>query len=63
MHARRRRPTGGVLILTTSTGGGHDSVAVALREALHALAPEVGVRILDPFAGAVRWAAVAGALV
>jgi UDP-N-acetylglucosamine:LPS N-acetylglucosamine transferase len=47
---RQTRP-GGVLILTTATGGGHDSVAVALQEALHELAPEVGVRILDPFAG------------
>jgi UDP-N-acetylglucosamine:LPS N-acetylglucosamine transferase len=42
---------GSILILTSATGGGHDSVAVALKEALHELAPEVSVRILDPFAG------------
>ena len=41
----------GILILTSSTGGGHDSVAAALQEALHALAPEVSVRILDPLSG------------
>src|SRR5436309_1627471 len=41
----------GVLILTSSTGAGHDSVAAALQEAVHELAPEVGVRVLDPFAG------------
>src|SRR5436190_6859180 len=40
-----------VLILTASTGGGHDSVAVALREAVRELAPEVGVRVLDPLSG------------
>ncbi|HEX5503979.1 MAG TPA: glycosyltransferase [Thermomicrobiales bacterium] len=42
---------GGVLILTAATGGGHDSVAAALREALRELAPGAGVRILDPLAG------------
>jgi UDP-N-acetylglucosamine:LPS N-acetylglucosamine transferase len=39
-----------VLILTTSTGGGHDSVAVALREALRETDPDATVQILDPFA-------------
>lgn len=43
-----------VLILTTSTGGGHDSVAVALQEALQAQAPEARVRILDPLSGTLR---------
>src|SRR5436305_14812693 len=43
-----------ILILTASTGGGHDSVAVALQEALGALAPEVGVRVLDPLSGRIR---------
>lgn len=43
-----------VLILTTSTGAGHDRVAVALREAAHELAPAVGVRILDPLAGGAK---------
>ncbi|HET8629609.1 MAG TPA: glycosyltransferase [Thermomicrobiales bacterium] len=57
----RSRPAGapgGVLILTAATGGGHDSVAAALREALHGLAPAVGVRVLDPLAGPLspgRW--------
>jgi 1,2-diacylglycerol 3-beta-galactosyltransferase len=40
-----------ILILTSSTGSGHDSVAAALQEALHELAPEVRVRILDPLSG------------
>src|SRR5690348_8522552 len=49
----RRRPAqpalcSDVLILTSSTGGGHDSVATALRDALHALTPAARVRILDP---------------
>jgi len=49
-----------ILILTASTGAGHDSVAVALQEALRELAPDVNVRILDPVAGngplpAGRW--------
>lgn len=43
-----------VLILTTSTGGGHDSVAVALQEAVQAQSPEARVRILDPLSGARR---------
>ena len=43
-----------ILILTASTGGGHDSVAVALQEALGELAPEVGVRVLDPLSGRIR---------
>jgi 1,2-diacylglycerol 3-beta-galactosyltransferase len=41
----------GILILTSSTGSGHDSVAAALQEALHELAPEVRVRVLDPLSG------------
>ena len=49
----RRRPAReascrDVLILTSSTGGGHDSVATALRDALHARAPAANVRTLDP---------------
>jgi UDP-N-acetylglucosamine:LPS N-acetylglucosamine transferase len=48
---RVQAQSGGILILTSSTGAGHDSVAIALREALHALAPEVRVRILDPLSG------------
>lgn len=40
-----------ILILTSATGAGHDSVAAALQEALHELAPEIGVRILDPLSG------------
>jgi len=52
----RSRPAMGgqhddVLILTASTGAGHDSVAVALKEALRELAPEVGVGVLDPLSG------------
>jgi UDP-N-acetylglucosamine:LPS N-acetylglucosamine transferase/quercetin dioxygenase-like cupin family protein len=41
-------PCRDILILTSSTGAGHDSVAVALQEALRELAPEAGVRVLDP---------------
>jgi hypothetical protein len=37
-----------ILILTSSTGAGHDSVAGALCEAVQTLAPEATVRILDP---------------
>lgn len=44
----------GILILTSSTGGGHDSVAVALQEAIQALAPEISVRVLDPLSGRGR---------
>ncbi|HWE64110.1 MAG TPA: hypothetical protein VHB98_20555, partial [Chloroflexota bacterium] len=40
-----------ILILTASTGAGHDSVAVALQEALHELDPRVRVRVLDPLSG------------
>src|SRR5579871_484730 len=40
-----------ILILTSSTGAGHDSVAVALQEAFHELAPDVRVRVLDPLCG------------
>lgn len=47
-HAQDRTD---VLILTSSTGGGHDSVAAALQAAIHALAPRIGVRVLDPLAG------------
>lgn len=36
-----------ILILTSSTGAGHDIVAGALQEAIHELAPEVGVRVFD----------------
>jgi 1,2-diacylglycerol 3-beta-galactosyltransferase len=42
-----------ILILTASTGAGHDSVAAALQEALHDLAPEVGVCVLDPLVGSM----------
>lgn len=45
-----------VLILTTSTGGGHDSVAVALQEALQAQAPQARVLIFDPLSGTPRQA-------
>src|SRR5205085_1769066 len=41
-----------ILVLTSSTGAGHDRVAVALREAIQHLAPDVGVRIFDPLSGA-----------
>ena len=40
-----------MLILTAATGAGHDSVALALQEAIHELAPEVSVQVLDPLSG------------
>jgi UDP-N-acetylglucosamine:LPS N-acetylglucosamine transferase/quercetin dioxygenase-like cupin family protein len=40
-------PSADILILTSSTGAGHDSVASALQEAVHELAPEVGVYVFD----------------
>jgi 1,2-diacylglycerol 3-beta-galactosyltransferase len=39
---------GNVLILTSATGAGHDSVAAALKQAMCELAPDVRVRVLDP---------------
>lgn len=36
-----------ILILTASTGAGHDTVAIALQEAVRELAPETSVRIFD----------------
>jgi 1,2-diacylglycerol 3-beta-galactosyltransferase len=53
-HPAPKAQTGNILILTASTGAGHDCVAVALQGALHELAPEVGVRTLDPLAGPIR---------
>lgn len=47
-------PARDILILTASTGGGHDSVAMALQEAIHDLAPEVSVRVLDPLSGGIN---------
>jgi 1,2-diacylglycerol 3-beta-galactosyltransferase len=47
----KRAPVTDVLILTSSTGAGHDSVAVALQEALRSDSPEISTRILDPLAG------------
>jgi 1,2-diacylglycerol 3-beta-galactosyltransferase len=44
-------PRGDILILTASTGGGHDSVAAALSEAMHEMAPGRPIRVHDPFAG------------
>ncbi|GEM_PF-296292 len=44
-------PFDDILILTSSTGAGHDAVAIALQEAVHELAPEVRVRIFDALAG------------
>jgi UDP-N-acetylglucosamine:LPS N-acetylglucosamine transferase/quercetin dioxygenase-like cupin family protein len=40
-----------ILILTASTGAGHDSVAVALLEAIREDAPDVRVRVLDALSG------------
>jgi 1,2-diacylglycerol 3-beta-galactosyltransferase len=42
---------GEILILTSSTGSGHDGWAAALQEAVHEMAPEVRVRVLDPLSG------------
>jgi 1,2-diacylglycerol 3-beta-galactosyltransferase len=42
-------PSEEVLILTAATGAGHDTVAVALQEALRELAPQCHVRIVDAF--------------
>lgn len=53
-RAALHAPCRDVLILTTSTGGGHDSVALALQDAIHARAPAASVRILDPLSGRVR---------
>ncbi len=53
-HPARQASCSDVLILTSSTGGGHDSVAAALRDAWHALAPTAGVRILDPLSSGRR---------
>lgn len=50
-HGEAEMPATDVVILTASTGGGHDSVASALAEALHELAPECRVRILDALSG------------
>jgi UDP-N-acetylglucosamine:LPS N-acetylglucosamine transferase/quercetin dioxygenase-like cupin family protein len=36
-----------ILILTASTGAGHDTVAIALQQAIHVLAPEIRVRVVD----------------
>ena len=47
-----------ILILTASTGGGHDSVALALQQAIHTRAPEARVRILDPLAGGITTGAL-----
>ncbi|MDQ2741995.1 MAG: cupin domain-containing protein [Chloroflexota bacterium] len=40
-----------ILILTASTGAGHDSVASALQEAIPEVAPQTTVRVLDPLSG------------
>src|SRR5713226_63367 len=50
-HTAMEKQLSDVLILTSSTGVGHDSVATALQEAIQAMAPEVGVRVLDPLSG------------
>ncbi|HEY8741934.1 MAG TPA: hypothetical protein VIU62_02470, partial [Chloroflexota bacterium] len=47
LRAASEAPLEEVLILTSSTGAGHDIVASALQDAIHELAPEVGVRVFD----------------
>ena len=46
-----KRQRAEILILTASTGAGHNSVAAALREALNKIAPDLRVRVHDVLAG------------